>query len=187
MAPPNIYKATPDFPVSMQAAHEGLLQLASEGHHCAWAVSMSAAGRWNRPLMGASLNRRDYEPFSPCAPLPFKKKQLGTILDVCYVFYYERSTSSAYKTMFAFSTQMGISMMYDSAETMREKLCNFKANMTEVKYGVAVFDAEYGDPEGWCKFGKFGRIAMAGRLVAYFGDKFKTGSDLTDCLLLPSS
>ncbi|XP_077547672.1 uncharacterized protein LOC144159889 [Haemaphysalis longicornis] len=187
MAPPNIYKTMPDFPVSMEAAHEGLLELASQGHHCAWAVSMSAAGRWNRPLMGASLNWRDYEPFSPCERLPRDKKQLGTILDACIGVVYKRHPSSAYKTMFAFSTQIGLSVMYDSAETMREKLCNFKANMTNVKYGIAVFEAQYGDPDGLCQFGKFGRIAMAGRLVKYFSSKFKTGSDFTDCLLLPSS
>ncbi|XP_077547653.1 uncharacterized protein LOC144159864 [Haemaphysalis longicornis] len=175
MAPPNIYKHRNGFKVSMQDAHNALKQLAPDCGECAFAVSLSAAGRWNRPV-------NDFPPFRDCQRLPEDKEQLGSISEVCGEFRHVRELH--FQTMYSFRLHERITMLYDNPKTMAFKLCSLKSAMTGVKYGIAVFDLQYEPATPQCGFPKFSRIEMAGNLTTYFKTKFKFESDLKNCLEL---
>ncbi|XP_077544653.1 uncharacterized protein LOC144157759 [Haemaphysalis longicornis] len=177
MAPPNIYKHTAGFQVSMQDAHTALKQLAPDCGECAFAVSLTAAGRWNKPL-------DDFSPFRHCQRLPKDKQQLGSISEVCprENFHYARDADA--ETMYAYSLNEHITMIYDNAKTMAFKLCSLKSDMTGVKYGIAVFDLQYEHATPQCGFPEFSRIDMARRLTTFFKAKFNFPSNLTKCLEL---
>ncbi|XP_049513964.1 uncharacterized protein LOC125941079 [Dermacentor silvarum] len=178
--PQNAVIDMPGLPISLTTAHKTLSEVAEEQHTPAWAVSVTAAGRWNRPKNAA--NQDDYKLLKECIRPPRNFTKFGSITEVCNNPNYVRLEDKDDHSGYAYSLQDGLIMTYDTSDMLRQKLCRQKANLTHIDYGIAVFDLEYEDDSDLCPSGSYSHIKMARALAEFFESKYNTASDLTDCL-----
>ncbi|XP_050032279.3 uncharacterized protein [Dermacentor andersoni] len=180
--PQNAIIHMPGLPISLTTAHRIMSKVATErqGNAPAWAVSVTAAGRWYQ--LNNDSNQSDYTLYKECSRLPANVTQLGSIKEVCNNSKYVLSEYIDDRTGYAYSHEDGLIMTYDTSDTLRQKLCRQKENLTHIVYGIAVFDLEHEDDSDLCSSGSYSRLKAARSLAEFFESKFNTTSDLTDCL-----
>ncbi|XP_077544592.1 uncharacterized protein LOC144157648 [Haemaphysalis longicornis] len=186
IVPPTLTKAVHGFPFTLATAHEAVKELAAkDSGNTSLAVSVTMAGRWNRPLDFWRYTEKYYAPFQSCTRLPQGSNQFGSIFEVCLGDKYKTPhVHGEYKDEYRYSFNDGLSFTYDSSVSLKRKLCGFKSNMTKVSYGVAVFDMQYEDWTSYCYVDTFARLRTLKRVTEYFVSGFQLTTDLTDCWLL---
>ncbi|KAL1430355.1 hypothetical protein MTO96_015063 [Rhipicephalus appendiculatus] len=147
------------------------------------AVSASAAGRWNRPQNYLRHQASNYRFLEKCTKLPQNVQQFGNMYEICSRPGYNQVYDRAYKAEYRYNFDDGLLFSYDTSESLKEKLCYYKTNLTSIPpYGLALFDMQYEDWIGVCFGEKFGRLRALRRLLDFLTERFRFASDFTECL-----
>nr|XP_054925851.1 uncharacterized protein LOC126529576 [Dermacentor andersoni] len=133
------------------------------------AVSVAIFGRWYKPRhvneSGAAGEPGSYSLFSMCEPTG-DDEQLGSVTQVCQLpMWSSRVYSREHHSEYCYDTNMERIFTFDTARTLREKLCLQKARVVSVDYALAAFNLEYADGRGECGEGDFSELRALRRLL----------------------
>ncbi|XP_075551335.1 uncharacterized protein LOC142584891 [Dermacentor variabilis] len=169
---------------SLHNAHAALrfVNTRDPGGATSLAVSVSMQGRWNRPKAYLQHEASKYGFLEPCIKLPAGVQQFGNMYEICSKPSYQAIYDRTYKAEYRYNFEDGLSFTYDTFQSLREKLCYYKTNLTSVPYGLALFDMQYEDWIGFCFSEKFARLRALRKLLDFITQHFRFASDLTDCL-----
>ncbi|KAL3222569.1 hypothetical protein MRX96_028351, partial [Rhipicephalus microplus] len=81
----------------------------------------------------------------------------------------------------AYDPAAGKLLAYDSPESLKQKLCIARSNVTAVKYGFAAFNVEYEDGTNRCGGGAFSRLQALRDLLNAFG-RTDMSTEAEDCI-----
>ncbi|XP_075730067.1 uncharacterized protein LOC142771944 [Rhipicephalus microplus] len=173
---------------SLGDAHETLRKLDSGGIRAALFVSLAMFGRWYKPryqnpeskTRGGS--RRAFDYMQKCRH--DSGDVLGSHVQVCRdsaytIVHHKKEPRGAV----AYDPAAGKLLAYDSPESLKQKLCIARSNVTAVKYGFAAFNVEYEDGTNRCGGGAFSRLQALRDLLNAFG-RTDMSTEAEDCIAL---
>ncbi|XP_065296152.1 uncharacterized protein [Dermacentor albipictus] len=155
---------------SLKTAHSNAKELQRVGIPALTvAVSVAMFGRWYKPRHanepGAAGGPGSYSLFSMCEPTG-DDEQLGSVTQACRLpMWSSRVYSTEHHSEYCYDMNMERIFTFDTATTLREKLCLQKARVGSVNYALAAFNLEYADGRGECGEGDFSELRALRRLV----------------------
>ncbi|XP_054930552.2 uncharacterized protein [Dermacentor andersoni] len=153
-----------------------------------FAVSVGIEGRWYQP------KDRDYDIYGPgnyqlglrCGnALPRGlTKQTSDIALACRDHRYKNSfkLNAFYQAMWGFDKPDGFLFTFDSAETLRSKLCEAKSNVTATKFYIVAAGIGGEDHLNTCGFGALSRLRMLKALAHFFAYNYTSAAQKSACL-----
>ncbi|KAH6933825.1 hypothetical protein HPB50_018309 [Hyalomma asiaticum] len=144
-------------------------------------ISVSMKGRWSKLLPASRA-----EIFSACekgTPGPY----FGSFTEVCNTPPF--SSNVLYEAqryaMRTYDPGTRRMFVYDNEQALCLKLCNAKANHTNVAFGVAVYDLEYDDADDTCSdlnsMGAYSRLRTVSTVAKFMANKFTDPTRLSSC------
>ncbi|XP_070392276.1 uncharacterized protein [Dermacentor albipictus] len=157
-----------------------------------FAVSLGMGGRWYIPkypdkLIGTpgnySLGHDCTKTVRGDADL---RKQISSIVEACEDVNYNKSFSidSTFKAQFSYDKSDLALFTYESAFTLRLKLCETKRNFTNLHYNIVADDIQYEDFDNFCGYGSYSRLQILKRLVAFLAENYKSPIEERACKLI---
>ncbi|XP_037568117.2 uncharacterized protein LOC119448989 [Dermacentor silvarum] len=154
-----------------------------------YAVAVGMGGRWYVPLYA------DFAPNSPgnyslgqkCRPRkPTEEDQITNIAEACTNPSLNNTfqLDTQFQALVAYNKKERLFFTYDSASTLRTKLCSTKANMTDLKYTLAAADIQFEDANNNCGYGSFPRLRMLKKLAQFFAFTYTSSAQRRPCLAL---
>ncbi|XP_072143655.1 uncharacterized protein [Dermacentor andersoni] len=153
-------------------------------------VSVGMQGRWYKP------KDRDYDPNGPgnyqlgkpCAnelPLGFTK-QTSDIIWACRNHGYNKTfkIDQTFQAMVGYDKQFGFLVTFDTAETLRSKLCEAKSTAPAAKFYIAAAAIGAEDHVNACGFGALTRLRMLKALTYFFAYNYTSAAQKSACLLV---
>ncbi|KAL1442990.1 hypothetical protein MTO96_030486 [Rhipicephalus appendiculatus] len=188
LPPTTLVHFTPHASPSMRDAHETVRKLDSSGIRAALFVSLAMFGRWYKPRYQnpesrtRSGSRRAFDFLQKCRH--DSGDVLGSHVQVCRdsaytIVEHKKEPQGAV----AYDQAAGKLLAYDSPESLRQKLCVARSNVTTVKYGFAAFNVEYEDGTNRCGQGAFSRLQALRGLLKAFG-RTDTSAEAEECAAL---
>ncbi|XP_070390861.1 uncharacterized protein [Dermacentor albipictus] len=165
--------------------------LAVDSHHwppnITFAVTLGMAGRWYRPKYADNLypSPGNYTLGFPCAT--DEHAPMGQMVNVTEACIDQRYSSDfkydfAYKSEFTYNKQEKWLFTYDTARSLRLKLCETKKNMTHLHYTFAAVNIQFEDAKDYCGFGEFPRLRALKALARFFAFNYTSASEEQACL-----
>ncbi|XP_072143675.1 uncharacterized protein [Dermacentor andersoni] len=165
--------------------------LAVDSHHwppnIAFAVTLGMAGRWYRPKYPDNVypSTGNYTLGFPCAA--DEHAPMGQMVNVTEACIDQKYSSNfkydfAYKSEFTYNKQEKWLFTYDTARSLRLKLCETKKNMTHVHYTFAAVNIQFEDAKDYCGFGEFPRLRVLKALARFFAFNYTSDSQEQACL-----
>ncbi|XP_077561132.1 uncharacterized protein LOC144175933 [Haemaphysalis longicornis] len=153
-------------------------------------VSVTMKGRIYKPKTPdpAVSDIGNYGLFSECAQGNYVQEIKPTT--ICRNATYTASfiINNTYQAVVAFSKVTGYTLVFDNSITLLRKVCEAKKSLTNVEFGLAVFDVNYDNETTRCQphVIKHGgeRMGTMKKLLNYFRDEFKDASKEAGCLRL---
>ncbi|XP_065307374.1 uncharacterized protein [Dermacentor albipictus] len=154
-----------------------------------YAVAVGLGGRWYVPLYSdfAPNDPGNYTLGQKCRPRkPTEDDQIANIAEACKnpalnnTFQLDRE----FQALVAYNKTERLFFTYDSASSLRYKLCTTKANMTDLKYTLAAADVQFEDASNTCGYGSFPRLRMLKKLAEFFAFRYTSRTQRTSCLEL---
>ncbi|XP_077547638.1 uncharacterized protein LOC144159846 [Haemaphysalis longicornis] len=129
IAPPTLMGEHSGFPFSLSTAHTAVNEVASSKYavNTSLAVSVSMAGRWNRPRSYPNTDVEDYRLFKSCTALPSGLQQFGNIYEVCSSNKFIKFVAGKYLDGYSYSIPEGLSFTYDTPRSLKEKATDARA------------------------------------------------------------
>ncbi|XP_077498002.1 uncharacterized protein LOC144108704 [Amblyomma americanum] len=121
-----------------------------------WAVSVAMFGRWYKPrypdLVVHSVPG-NYGIYNQCQNVP--EYQLASFTEVCKRPICGDGGHESFNSRFCYDKYIERTFTYDTAKTLRAKLCHVKDQYRSTLFSVAAYNLEYDDTEGACEGGTF--------------------------------
>ncbi|KAL1487234.1 hypothetical protein MTO96_046605 [Rhipicephalus appendiculatus] len=153
-----------------------------------FAVSVGMAGRWYRP------QNRDNDPNGPGnyqLGKPCENEQRADIgqqtsgIDLaCSLPSYKNSfkEDTTFQAMVGYDKSEGWLFTFDTAETLRKKLCEAKSNVTGLRLTIVASDIGSEDYTDNCGFGPVSRLRMLKALSLFFAHNYTSSADKSNCI-----
>ncbi|KAL1484825.1 hypothetical protein MTO96_032350 [Rhipicephalus appendiculatus] len=163
-------------------AARALASVASQAGGPRLSLSLSMAGRWSKLLPTSSV-----EIFSACDKGYPRRHFFGSYTEVCNTPPF--STNLLHEVqryaMRAFDPGTRRMFVFDDEQSLCQKLCFAKANLTDVAFGVAVYDLDYEDTDGTCSnlnsMGPYSRLQTVSNVAKFLVSQFTDASKLAEC------
>ncbi|XP_077527982.1 uncharacterized protein LOC144139550 [Haemaphysalis longicornis] len=193
--PPNVYKNPGQAQPSTTYGHTffeacEVAQCLREQEQIASPVSVSVTmkARTYKPLHPdpSESDIGNYDILRECAQGNYSQEMRP--LSICDNSTYTSSLAinDEHQAVTAFNKIAGFTVVFDNSATLRQKVCEAKANLATFEFGLAVFDVNYDQGPTACqdKFIKgYGtRLEMIKKLSSYFRNEFNDASKLTGCI-----
>ncbi|KAL3251881.1 hypothetical protein MRX96_055015 [Rhipicephalus microplus] len=91
------------------------------------------------------------------------------------------SVDSVFQALFAYDKTDGWFFTYDSASTLRFKLCETKVNVTDLQYSIVADDIQYEDFKNVCGYESYSRLRVLKKLAAFLVENFTLPSQHGAC------
>ncbi|XP_070390915.1 uncharacterized protein [Dermacentor albipictus] len=151
------------------------------------AVSVGMGGRHYFPLYPDSLDGTpgNFSLGHRCAPnnLP-ASKLIGSIVEVCKDRVYNSTfyLDTTFQALVAYDKANAKLFTYDSASSLRYKLCETKSNATSISYTIVADNIQFEDATNECGYGAFSRLRTLKALTHFFFDDYSDASFRDACL-----
>ncbi|XP_075742696.1 uncharacterized protein LOC142796290 isoform X2 [Rhipicephalus microplus] len=153
-----------------------------------FAVSVGMAGRWYRPKRrnSDSHGAGNYQLGKPC-----ENEQRGDIgqqtsgIDLACSFpSYKNSftVDTTFQAMVGYDKVQGWLFTFDTAETLRYKLCEAKSNVTALRLNLVASDIGSEDYTDICGFGAVSRLRMLKAVSLFFAHNYTSSAEKSICL-----
>ncbi|XP_070393543.1 uncharacterized protein [Dermacentor albipictus] len=158
----------------------------------AFAVSLGMGGRWYVPKYPDKLagTPGNYSLGHECATatggdVP-RRDQISSIVEACEDPNYNDTFSidSTFQAMFSYVKPDFTLYTYDSASTLRFKLCQTKRNVTDLYYNVVADNIQYEDFNDVCGYGSYSRLQILKRLAAFLAENYTSPDQERFCNLV---
>ncbi|KAL1416339.1 hypothetical protein MTO96_028062 [Rhipicephalus appendiculatus] len=151
----------------------------------ALSVSVGLYGRWHFVDSKQGTKLEDHRPGSQCLPVVNDTQKTG-IYEVCVDPKYRILDDDKFHCKFTLGKTNDLLkvMVFDTAETLRHKVCSSKKNATQVKYGITAAQLEYADSSGHCKNGTFPLLRALKQIVKFFKDNYTSEANFENCVAL---
>ncbi|KAL3224089.1 hypothetical protein MRX96_026677 [Rhipicephalus microplus] len=153
-----------------------------------FAVSIGMSGRWYRPRDTDSdpHGLGNYQLGKPCASeqRPDIQQQTSPIVFACTMPSYNKSfkVDTTFQAVVGYDKVEGWLFTFDSAETLRKKLCEAKSNVTALKLNIVAANIGSEDYTNQCGLGPLSRLRMLKALSLYFAHNYTSSADKSKCL-----
>ncbi|KAL1442208.1 hypothetical protein MTO96_046506 [Rhipicephalus appendiculatus] len=154
-----------------------------------FAVSVGMAGRWYRPKNrdNDTNGPGNYQLGKPCVNEQRADlgKQTSEIDYACRLPSYKNSfkVDTTFQAMVGYDKSEGWLFTFDTAETLRKKLCEAKSNVTGLRLNLVASDIGSEDYADECGFGRVSRLWMLKLLSLFFSDSYNSSADKSNCLM----
>ncbi|XP_070392185.1 uncharacterized protein [Dermacentor albipictus] len=149
-----------------------------------FAVSVGLEGRWYTP----KDQDGDYQLGMPCTnEIPaWIGKQAREIEMACYNRFYNFTfkIDQKFQAMVGYDKIDGLLFTFDTAETLRSKLCEAKSTATATKFYIVAANIGAVDYDNWCGFGALRRLHMLKALAHFFAYNYTSAAQKSACLLV---
>ncbi|KAL1413896.1 hypothetical protein MTO96_007945 [Rhipicephalus appendiculatus] len=150
------------------------------------ARSSPSPSRWR--VVGPSCWRRRWSRSSRPARrgLP-RRRFFGSYTEVCKTppFSTNLLHEAQRYAMRAFDPGTRRMFVFDDEQSLCQKLCFAKANLTDVAFGVAVYDLDYEDTDDTCSnlnsMGPYSRLQIVSNVAKFLASQFTDPSRLAAC------
>ncbi|XP_065307500.1 uncharacterized protein [Dermacentor albipictus] len=155
-----------------------------------FAVSVGLEGRWYKP------KDRDHDPNGPGnyqLGMPCRNelphgftKQTSDIIQACRDQRYNTTfkIDQKFQAMVGYNKDHGFLFTFDTAETLRSKLCEAKSNATATKFYIAAAVIGAEDHVNTCGLGALRRLHMLKALAHFFAYNYTSAAQKSACLLV---
>ncbi|XP_070392264.1 uncharacterized protein [Dermacentor albipictus] len=158
----------------------------------AFAVSLGMGGRWYMPKYPDNLadTPGNYSLGHECtttmrgdAP---PRDQITSIVEACEEPNYNETFSidSTFQALFTYVKADVSLFTYDSASTLRFKLCETKRNVTDLHYNIVADNIQFEDFHDVCGYGSYSRLRILKRLAAFLAEKYTSPDQERFCNLV---
>ncbi|XP_049522556.1 uncharacterized protein LOC125945043 [Dermacentor silvarum] len=153
-------------------------------------LSVGMEGRWYQP------KNRDQDPNGPGKfqlGMPCKRglrfgfaTQTTRIALACNDQRYNETfkVDKKFQAMVGYDKGEGFLFTFDTAETLRSKLCEAKSNVTNLKFYIAAADIGAEDHNNVCGLGALSRLRMLKALAHFFAYNYTSSAQKSECLLV---
>ncbi|XP_077496216.1 uncharacterized protein LOC144107101 [Amblyomma americanum] len=145
-------------------------------------VSVGVYGRWYFDRIDNGNSSEGDTVGTPCLPHKFPE-QMDSAAKVCGNNKYgEPHDCQKMDCRFVVDQEENKRLVFDSADTLRRKLCRSKRNVTDFKYGIVAARVEHSDASGGCGGGKFPLLKALKKLMQFFNGGHASEAALQKCL-----
>ncbi|XP_072143683.1 uncharacterized protein [Dermacentor andersoni] len=120
-----------------------------------------------------------------CTPtnLP-ESKQIGSIGEVCKDPVYNSTfyLDTTFQALVAYDKAKARLFTYDSASSLRYKLCETKRNATDISYTIVAENIQFEDATNECGYGPFSRLRTLKALAHFFFDDYSDATFRDACV-----
>lgn len=145
-------------------------------------VSVGVYGRWYFDSADASGRVEEDTIGTPCLPR-INAEQMASVATVCAnLNYTDFRNSKVMDCKYVIDHTKRRRFVFDTAETLRRKLCITKSNTTGFVYGIIAARVEYSDSSNSCGQGRFPLLSSVKSILKYFNDPYVSAPDLRECV-----
>ncbi|KAH7985044.1 hypothetical protein HPB49_026631 [Dermacentor silvarum] len=121
-----------------------------------------------------------------CAYFKENERQLFQVFEACNDQRYNSSfkIDQTFQAMVGYNKDHGFLFTFDTAETLRLKLCEAKSNVTDLKLHVAAANIGAEDHTNQCGLGSLSRLRMLKALSLFFAHNYTSSAQKSKCLLV---